>query len=184
MSEFFLGQIMLTGFPFAQKFFAQCNGQTLSIAQNSALFSLLGNQFGGDGQTTFALPALQGRTPVGAGQSLDGGWSPAPYQVGLAIGSEQVTLDQNAMPLHNHMVHATAAAGTTALPSTPSLYATATVSGGGDEAIYVPMSGGTPIPLMPTTVSTFGGSQPHSNMQPYQVINFNIAMAGIFPSRG
>ncbi|MFN3536185.1 MAG: phage tail protein [Brevundimonas sp.] len=183
MSEFFMGQIMLTGFPFAPRNFAQCNGQTIAIAQNTALFSLLGTQFGGDGQNTFMLPDLQGRTPVGAGQSLDGAWNPSPYPVAMVGGVEQVTLDQNAMPMHSHMVNATTAAGTTSLPSTPSLYATATVSGGGNESIYVPMTSGTPVPLLETTVSRTGGNQPHPNMQPYRVINFNIAMFGIYPSR-
>lgn len=183
MSTFFVGQIMLTGFPFAQKYFAQCNGQILGINQNQALFALLGTQFGGDGSTTFALPDLRSRTPAGAGQSLDGGWNPSPYPVGLPAGTETVTLDVNSMPTHTHFVNATAAAGTAPLPTTPSLYATATTSAGGTENIYAPISSGTPVPLMATTISTTGGNQSHPNMQPYSVINFNIAMQGIFPSR-
>ncbi len=183
MSAFFVGQIMLTGFPFAQKYFAQCNGQLLGISQNQALFSLLGTQYGGDGNTTFALPDLRGRAPVGAGQSLDGGWNPAPYPMGTVAGSESVTIDASAMPLHTHGVNATSAAGTANLPTTPSLYATSNPSGGGSEAIYAPLTSGTQVPLLPATVTSVGGNQPHSNMQPFRVINYNIAMSGIFPSR-
>jgi microcystin-dependent protein len=183
MSEFFLGQIMLTGFPYAQKYFAQCNGQTMSIAQNQALFALLGIQYGGNGVNTFMLPNLQGRTPVGAGQSMGGGWNPPPYPPGMVGGVESVTLDQSSMPMHNHAINATTAAGTATLPSTPSLYGAATLAAGGNESIYVPIAAGTPVPLLATTISTAGGNQPHPNMQPFRVINFNIALSGVFPSR-
>lgn len=183
MSAFFVGQIMLTGFPFAQKYFAQCNGQLLGISQNQALFSLLGTTYGGDGVNTFALPDLRGRTPVGAGQSVDPGWNPSPYPMGAIAGSENVTIDPTAMPLHTHGVNASGAAGTANLPTTPSIYATATPSGGGNESIYAPITSGTQVPLLPATVTTVGGNQPHNNMQPFRVINYNIAMSGVFPSR-
>ncbi|WP_332676494.1 phage tail protein [Brevundimonas sp.] len=183
MSEFFIGQIMMTGFPYAQKFFAQCNGQTMAISQNQALFSLLGTQFGGNGVSTFMLPNLQGRTPVGAGQSMDGSWNPSPYPVGAVGGVENVTLDQTSIPMHNHAVNATTVAGTVNLPTTPSLYATCTPTGGGTESMYVPLKADTAVPLMATTVSAVGGGAPHANMQPFRVINFNMALAGVFPSR-
>lgn len=183
MSQFFIGQIMMTGFPFPQKFFAQCNGQTMGIQQNQALFALLGVRYGGDGATTFNLPNLQGRTPVGAGQSVDGGWNPPPYPQGMIAGVESVTIDMASMPTHNHMINVTTAAGTATLPSSPSLYATATLSDGTNESIYVPQAAGQTVPLMATTVTPTGSSQPHPNMQPYQVINFNIALSGIWPSR-
>lgn len=184
MSEFYLGQIMMTGFPFAPKYFAQCNGQTLGISQNQALFALLGVTYGGNGSTTFMLPNMQGRTPVGYGQSIDGGWNPQPYPLGAIGGSETVTITQASMPTHNHPVNATSTSGTTSLPTDPSLYATSVNSGGGgNEPIYVPITAGTPVPLGPTTVSLAGAGMPHQNMQPYSVINFNIALSGIFPSR-
>ncbi|WP_332659079.1 phage tail protein [Brevundimonas sp.] len=183
MSEFFIGQIMMTGFPYAQKFFAQCNGQTMAISQNQALFSLLGTQFGGNGVSTFMLPNLQGRTPVGAGQSMDGSWNPSPYPVGAVGGVENVTLDQTSIPMHNHAVNATTVAGTVNLPTTPSLYATCTPTGGGTESMYVPLKADTAVPLMATTVSAVGGGATHANMQPFRVINFNMALAGVFPSR-
>lgn len=183
MSEFFVGQIMLTGFPYAPKYFAQCNGQTLAIAQNQALFALLGTQYGGNGINTFMLPNLQGRTPVGAGQSANSAWNPSPYPAGAVGGAENVTLDQTTMPMHTHGVAAATAAGTASLPNTPSLYGTAAIAAGGNEAIYAPMTAGMPVPLMATTVSVAGGGQPHPNMQPFKVINFNIALSGIFPSR-
>jgi microcystin-dependent protein len=185
MSEYFLGQIMMTGFPFAQKNFAQCNGQILGVSQNQALFALQGTTYGGNGQTTFMLPNMQGRTPVGYGQSVDGGWNPPPYPWGMAAGAENVTLTQASMPAHTHPVNATSAPGTSSLPTDPSLYATSVNSGGGgNEPIYAPMTAGTPVPLGPTTVSLAGSGMPHQNMQPYSVINFNIALSGIFPSRG
>ncbi|MFN3559089.1 MAG: phage tail protein [Brevundimonas sp.] len=185
MSEYFLGQIMMTGFPFAPKYFAQCNGQILGVSQNQALFALLGFTYGGNGQTAFMLPNMQSRTPVGYGQSADAGWNPPPYPWGAIGGVETVTITPDAMPAHNHPVNATRTAGTTSLPTDPSLYGTAVNSGGGgNESIYVPIAAGTPVPLGPTTVSLAGAGAPHQNMQPYSVINFNIALSGIFPSRG
>ena len=98
MSEFFLGQVMMTGFNFAPKYWAQCNGQLLPIAQNQALFSLLGTQFGGDGINTFALPDLRSRTPTGYGSSVDSSWQPPAVQMGQAAGSENVTLLPSNLP--------------------------------------------------------------------------------------
>ena len=135
MAEFFLGQIMLTGFNFAQKQFALCNGQTMSVSQNQALFSLLGITYGGNGTTTFLLPNLQGRTPVGQGASVDGSWQPAPYAQGTAAGVENVTLLTGNLPQHTHTVSANTQNGTVKNP-TGALYATATA-----EQIYGPSNG-------------------------------------------
>lgn len=181
MSEFFVGQIMMTGFGYAPRYFALCNGQTLSISQNAALFSLLGTQYGGDGRSTFKLPDLQGRTPVGAGPSAVGG--APPYPEGANGGVETVALGASQMPVHSHMVTALTGAGTVIFATTPSLYATATVTPSGTEPIYAAPSAGPLTPLLAATVSTVGTGQPHDNMQPFRVINFNIALAGIFPSR-
>ncbi|CAH0124998.1 phage tail protein [Stenotrophomonas lactitubi] len=173
MTQVFLGQIMLTGFAFAPKGFAVCNGQLLSIAQNQALFSLLGTMYGGDGRTTFALPNLQSRTPVGAGPSADGGWNPAPYVQGDVGGVESVTLLPIQVPAHSPVVNGTTTAGTARNP-TGGLYGTS------GSAIFGPANG-TLVPL--NGVGPGGGGQPHANLQPYTVINFVIALNGIFPSR-
>src|SRR5579859_6633653 len=122
MSDYFLGQIMLTGFGFAPRGFALCNGQLMSISQNTALFSLLGTFYGGNGTTTFGLPDLRGRTPVGYGTSVDGGWQPSPYNIGQPFGTEAVTLLQSQMPAHNHLLGAITQNGAVRDPDT-ALYA-------------------------------------------------------------
>lgn len=175
MSEVFIGQIMLTAFNFAPRNFALCNGQLMSISQNQALFSLLGTQYGGDGITTFALPNLLGRAPLGAGSSVDPAWQPTPVVQGQVGGVESVTLTQAQIPPHNHVFQGTSDAGTTRNP-TGKLY------GSDTNAIYAP-STGTQVPLDPTTVAAAGGSGAHDNMQPFRVINYCIALSGIFPSR-
>lgn len=181
MSEFYLGQIMLTGFGYAQRGFALCNGQLMGIAQNQALFSLLGVTYGGNGSQTFALPDLRGRTPVGQGTSVQGGT----FQMGTPAGTEQVTLTLDQLPRHNHGFAATTRAGAVAAPTTPAgTWATATVASGGTENIYAPPTAGTDVTLLAASVTQTGNSLPHNNMQPFRVINFNIALTGVFPSRG
>jgi microcystin-dependent protein len=182
MAEYYLGQIMMTGFPFPQKGFAQCNGQLMAIQQSQALFSLLGTQYGGDGVRTFGLPNLQGATPVAAGASVDPAWQPSPYVVGEVDGVEQVTLLSSNMPIHNHTSAATTATAAGKL-LTGAYFATTTVPPSGSENIYAPASGGQLTPLYSGTLSMSGNNQPHSNMQPFRVINFNIALSGVFPSR-
>lgn len=175
MSDYFLGQIMLTGFGFAPKGFAQCNGQLLPINQNTALFSLLGTYYGGNGQSTFALPDLRGRTSVGYGSSADPAWQPSPYAIGQSFGAETVTLGQPQMPMHTHALGATSQAGATRNPTNSIYGADAT------EVLYGP--NGSVVALAATQVQATGGSQPHPNMQPYETINFNIALNGVYPSR-
>jgi microcystin-dependent protein len=167
MAEYFMGQVMPTGFAFAPKGFALCNGQTLPVAQNQALFSLLGTYYGGDGITHFMLPDLRGRTPVGFGSE---------YPMGTAAGVEGVALMTQTLPPHNHLGMATTAAGTTRNP-TNAIYSAAA-----SEALYAAASG-TQVVLNAGTLANTGGGQPHSNMQPYSVINFCIALTGVFPSR-
>lgn len=174
MSNVYLGQIMMAGFNFAPKFFAQCSGQLIPISQNQALFSLLLTQFGGNGTTNFALPDLRGRSPIGYASSSDGGWDPPSVQMGQARGAESVTLLANNLPAHTHSVNATTAVANSrnplnnsfAIEATPALYA-------------LP---GTVVPLNQKTIVEAGGNQAHPNMQPYSVINFCIALSGDFPS--
>lgn len=171
MSGFYIGQIYALGFPFAPRNFAMAAGQILSIAQNQALFSLLGTTYGGNGVTTFALPDLRGRTPIGAfsapGLSIT--------NLGQVGGSETVTLISSQLPMHNHAMNGTTSNGTTRNPN-GALFASTT------SALHAPVSGGV-VQLDPSTLAATGGTQPHPNMQPYLVINFSIALVGIFPSR-
>ena len=178
MSESFIGQIMMAGFNFAPKNFAQCNGQLLPIAQNQALFSLLGTQYGGNGQTTFALPGLRGRTPIGYASSVDPSWQPPAVQIGQVAGVENVTLLSPNIPAHTHAVNASTTAGDNRIPSNR-VYATNTTA---VQSLYA-ASNGPVVPMNPQTVAPAGGNQPHPNLQPYNTINFCIALSGIFPSR-
>ena len=166
MTEIYLGQILPTAFQFAPKGFAQCNGQLMAIAQNQALFSLLGTQYGGNGVTNFALPDLRGRTPVGTSNT---------YPIGAVGGTETVTLNSQQLPTHGHQLAGTAASNTTRNPN-GSLLGTATVNE------YAP-TGGPQVDLVGNSIAAAGGNQPHENMQPYNVINYCIALTGIFPSR-
>lgn len=179
MSDFYIGQIMMTGFGFAQKGFAFCNGQLLSVQQNAALFSLLGVQYGGNGTTTFQLPNLQGRTPTGAGASVDPAWQPSPYPIGMTAGTEAVTLTDAQLPTHLHLVGATTGTGDSKTPAGALLGTSNTTN----VPVYATDGTGA-VPLHPATIGMAGGSTPHNNMQPFRVINFNIALTGIFPSRG
>jgi len=180
MSEFFIGQIMMAGFSFAPKYFGQCNGQLLPIAQNQALFSLLGTQYGGNGTTTFALPDLRSRTPIGYASSVDPGWQPPAVQIGQTGGVENVTLLQTNIPAHTHAMNASTSPGDNRIPATR-VFATSTNSAAAAN-LYAPSSG-TAVVMNAQSVAPAGGNQPHPNLQPYTTINFCIALQGIFPSR-
>ena len=161
---------------FAPRGWAFCQGQILSIAQNTALFSLLGTTYGGNGQTTFALPDLRGRVPVGTGQ---GPGLPS-VDLGEVAGEPTHTLITTEMPAHNH-------AGQAAGHSDPG---TSSSPGGGTWAtstsrdnMYINSPPNSPMAANTVTVGVSGGSQPHNNMQPYLGMNFIIAIEGIYPSR-
>jgi len=177
MSDFYLGQIMMVGFNFAQKGFAMCNGQLLPIQQNSALFSLLGTSYGGNGTTNFGLPDMRSRVPVSAGSSVDSGWQPSPLTIGENGGTESVTLLLPELAGHSHPFNATTAAGQFRNPANH-IYA----GTGSGDAIYS-NAGGTQIPLNPTGMTPAGGNQPHENRQPFLAINFVIALQGVYPAR-
>jgi microcystin-dependent protein len=172
MAEPFLGEIRLVGFNFAPNGWAFCNGQILSITQNTALFSLLGTTYGGDGMTTFALPNLQGRVAVHQGN----GAGLSPYVIGEIYGVESVTLLVGQLPAHNHGVNASASKGSKASP----IGEYPASDAAGITAEYGP----TPTGLMnPGMIVAAGGNQPHENRQPSLVLNYIIAIVGIFPSR-
>lgn len=173
MAEPYIGQIILAGFNFAPLGYAKCDGQLLSIAQNTALFSLLGTTFGGDGQTTFALPDLRGRAPIHQGQ----GPGLSSKTMGEVSGSETVTLISSQMPTHTHTVRALSTNGNL---KSPAGNIPANVQGTSTN-IYSAAAADTNMKT--TMIGTAGGNQPHENMQPFLVINFCIATEGIFPSR-
>lgn len=175
----FLGEIRMVGFNFAPTGWALCNGQLLSISQYTALFSLLGTAFGGDGVRTFGLPNLQSRVPIHQGQ----GTGLSPYVIGQTGGTENVTLIQNQMPMHNHLVGVNNALGTASDPTGAILAKGYT--GGERNPVLIPNYTSTAATgnLATNAVSQAGGNQPHANIQPFQCVNFIIALQGIFPSR-
>lgn len=178
MADPFLGEIRMFGGNFAPNGWALCNGQLLAISQNTALFSILGTMFGGDGVRTFGLPDLRGRVPVHQGQ----GNGLSNYTVGEITGSENVTLLTGQMPTHNHTVGVSNQAGSAVDPTNGII---AEINTGGRQPVttteaYVPTATGT---MAANAVSMAGGNQPHSNIQPLLCLTFIIALQGIFPSR-
>jgi len=199
--EVFIGTILGFGFNFAPRGWALCQGQTLSIAQNQALFALLGTTYGGNGVSTFQLPDLRGRLAVGQGQAP----GLQSYNLGQVGGVEHVSLTQQQMPLHTHTANATSnststststlnaatAQGSVALPGGHAL------SGANGTLIYKPVTAGQTVPMAPESVGTTtttttnttvtvapaGAGLPVSIQQPYLCINYSIALLGIFPSR-
>jgi microcystin-dependent protein len=173
----FLASIKIFAGNFAPRGWAFCNGQLLSIAQNTALFSLLGTTYGGDGRTTFALPDLRGRAPIHFGQ----GPGLSDYSLGQTGGQETVTLLSSEMPVHTHSLSVSNTNGTSHVPLTVSSVA-APVDVNGDSVNG--FSNNQPnMVLSPTTIGNTGGSQAHENRPPYIALNYIIALQGIFPSR-
>lgn len=178
MSEPFIGQVMMFAGNFAPRGWAFCQGQILSIAQNTALFSILGTTYGGNGQTTFALPDLRGRSPIQPGQ----GPGLSPITLGQQGGTETMTLLSNNMPAHNHTLNAfNGDVGNAANPSGNALGIGKVPSSG--EMINMYSNSAPSAQLAPGTVGIAGGSQPFNIRDPYLAINFIIALEGIFPSR-
>ena len=163
MAEPFLSEIRIMSFGYAPRGWAMANGQLLPINQNQALFSLLGTTFGGNGQTNFALPDLRGQVPIHVGQG---------FTLGQKGGEQAHTLTQSEMPTHIHVANGTGNTGDNVIP-TDNVFAN--VAG-----LYGPPNNLTN--LLPATISNVGGSQAHLNMQPFLVLNFCIALQGIFPS--
>ena len=173
MSQPFLGEIKLFPYNFAPRGFAFCQGQVLSIAQNTALFSLLGTTYGGNGQTNFALPDLRGRAPMQPGQ----GPGLSNHDLGEKAGQESVSLLTTQIPSHTHTLGASTQAATSDVPAPEAVPGRST----GGLLAYAAATPGTA--LSSSALSTAGGSQPHNNMMPYLVLNYCIATQGIFPSR-
>ena len=174
MSTPFVAEIRMFAGSFAPKGNAFCNGQLIAISQNTALFSLLGTTYGGDGRSTFGLPNLQGRAAIGSGQ----GAGLSPRTLGAVGGEANVTLLQAEMAMHNHSANGVAAAGDSQTP--------------GGAVWSAAGAGRTPPPayasaantnMSANTLGQTGGSQPHNNMPPYQAVSFIIALVGVFPPR-
>jgi microcystin-dependent protein len=176
MAQPFLGQMLMFGGNFPPKGTAFCNGQLLQIAQNQALFSLLGTFYGGNGTATFALPNLQGSVPVHMGQ----GPGLSQYQLGETGGTQNVTVNANQMPAHSHVFNASTVSATSPSP-TGRVPAKPTAA---NAAAYAMSQTAPPLaPQVMNQSAVAGGSQPHNNMMPTLFISFVIAMVGIFPAR-
>ncbi len=165
MSDPFIGEIRMFGGNFAPLDWAFCNGAVQAISQNDALFALIGTIYGGDGQTTFNLPDLQGRLPLSQGSG---------FTIGQAAGSETVTLNTNQLPAHVHGLPCNSANGTTANPTNGVVAGVATNP-------Y--LTGATDNTMGGQMIGAAGGSQPHDNLMPYLCVTFIICLFGIFPSR-
>lgn len=171
MADPFVAEIRIVGFNFAPSGWALCNGQLLPLSQNTALFSLLGTNYGGNGKSNFALPDMQGSAPIHHGQ----GPGLREYFLGEKGGSETVTLLESEIPSHAHAMQASDNVGERNNPG-GNLYS---VPDSG--FVYAPAA--SLVPLAPETLAPVGGDQPHNNMQPYLTMNFIIAMQGVFPPR-
>ncbi len=173
MSQPFLGMVAVFGFNFAPRGWALCQGQILPIAQNTALFSLLGTMYGGNGQTTFALPDLRGRFPNSFGQ----GPGLSNYTQGQVSGTESITLTVNNMPAHNHLVNSN---NTTVSQIRPGGNLLGKAAANNFET---PANTPTPATMAPNMITPAGSNQPFASMNPYLTLNYCIALEGIFPSR-
>jgi microcystin-dependent protein len=169
MSDPFVAEIRIVGFNFAPRGWAYCNGQLLPISQNTALFSLLGTTYGGDGRSTFALPNLAGASPLGFGQ----GPGLSLRDLGESGGSGTVSLTEAQIPCHNHSLNGISAAASSGTPTSSMALASASTNLYHDATNTVTMAG----------MAASGSSQGHNNRQPYLALNFIIALQGVFPAR-
>jgi len=179
MSQPFLGQIALFPYNFAPRGWALCRGQLMSISQNTALFSLLGTFYGGNGVSTFALPDLQGRVPISAGQ----GPGLSNYTLGEEGGVETVTLLSTENALHNHALNATTDSGTVVTAANNQLARPFTGSRTSSTTGLIYSTTAPNTSLAPNALSFAGGNLPHNNIQPAQVLSYCIALQGIYPAR-
>jgi microcystin-dependent protein len=169
MSNPFMAEIRINSFSFAPKGWALCNGQLLAINQNQPLFALLGTTYGGNGQTTFALPDLRGRVPIHMGSG---------FTLGSRGGEETHTLTMSEMPAHVHLASSTSSAGTQGKPESayPANAAPSQIYSSGGAGMQA-------VGMSPQMISSIGGSQAHENRQPYLALSFCIALQGMFPSQ-
>ena len=169
----FVAEIRIFPFNFAPKGWAWCDGQLLPISQNTALFSLLGTTYGGDGKSTFALPDLEGRAPMHPGQ----GPGLSLHDLGETGGSDTVTLLESEIPAHSHQLRGNSAVGDDPAPGANSFARPASTT------VYQTTTNANLIAMAPEALAPAGGDQPHNNLQPYLTLYFNIALQGVFPPR-
>lgn len=175
MSTPFLGQVMFAPYTIVVRGFARCDGQILPIAQNVALFSLLGVNYGGDGRSNFALPDLRARSPIGFSGSNDPSWPASGRPIGEQSGVESVTLTLQQLPPHTHTVGASPLTGGSPGPTAASFAQS--------DSSNVYNAGSSPVALSGLPTTTAGGGQAHSNMQPFLTLSMMISLQGVFPSR-
>lgn len=175
MADPFVAEIRIFPFNFAPRGWAFCDGQLLPLSQNTALFSLLGTMYGGNGKSNFALPDLQGRAPMFYGQ----GPGLSLHDIGETGGSETVTLLESEIPSHSHALSATGEDGVQG-----SLTSGITLAKSVGGAIYQTTTNANLVNMSPSALAPAGGDQPHNNMMPYLTFYFNIALQGVFPPRG
>ena len=180
MADPFIGQLLAAGFNFAPTGWAFAAGQILPISQNTALFSLLGTYYGGDGRTTFALPNLQGCIPISSGQ----GSGLSSYDVGQTGGSDTIALIDAQSPSHNHQAGVVSGRSVSGQVSQPGNAVLAVAGGSTPPTLYAAGSSSLNQQLAGGAVMPAGGSLPHNNLMPYLGINWIIALQGVFPSRG
>lgn len=192
MSEPFIGEIILVGFNFAPQGWAFCDGSLLPISENDTLFALIGTTYGGDGQTTFGLPDLRGRVPIGTGQ---GQGLPSSYTLGESGGTETITLTSQQMPAHAHVLDARSVAtarcrnesanSPSPVGHVPAIEAAGVTMTYSNQPPDAAMAGAALVfngINLSLSLQNAGGSQPHDNMQPFLTMNYCISLFGIFPS--
>ena len=175
MSEPFIAEIRIFAGNFAPRSWAFCDGQLLPIAQNTALFSLIGTTYGGDGRTTTALPNLQGRAPMHPGR----GPGLTSRRLGEKVGTETVTLSEAQIPSHSHTARGTTTGGQAPPPDN-----TRSLARSAPPDAYQGNTSANLVDLASETLATTGGGQAHTNVQPFLTLNYIIALQGLFPSRG
>ena len=180
MSQPYVGQILMFGGNFPPSGWAFCQGQTVPISENDTLFNLIGTTYGGDGQSTFMLPDLQGRLPVHMGQ----GSGLSNYVIGQKSGVETVTLTMQQVPQHNHMVQVNTgnSSNSQSSPNANTVLADAQVGGTEIPKAWAPFDAANQVALRNGTLSLIGGNQPHENLQPLLTIAFCISLFGVYPS--
>ena len=175
MADPFVAEIRIFPFNFAPKGWAWCNGQLMPLSQNTALFSLLGTTYGGDGKSNFALPDLEGRAPMHPGQ----GPGLSLHDLGEPGGSETVTLLESEIPAHSHAIMANASIGDNNTPGSG-----VSLARSNNATAYQTTTNQNVVAMAPGAVTPAGGDQPHNNLMPYLTYYFNIALQGVFPPRG
>jgi len=179
MSQPYVGQILMFAGTFAPAGWMLCQGQIVPISENETLFNLIGTTYGGDGQSTFALPDLQGRVAVHMGQ----GSGLSNYVIGEKAGTEEVTLTTQQIPQHNHLVLTNNAEGSASTPTSATIMSSQNIGNGSDTPnAFAPYAAATAVTLPASTLQSTGGSQPHDNIQPVLTISYVISLFGVYPS--